>query len=586
MLLIILLWLHELQSQPQPAYYIYSVDGDPIGSAQTTWEKQENQTFSKKKWRMRSGPGGVEQEECAAVLNEDYTVQTAFFSLREKEPKFWAIAVTDRIVIQGRDKVITLPLQKFHLEVEDFLKALLQKKLGAYKMYEGLVLSTTRNTLKRVNARYLGYQKQTLGLCSYDCHTFKVCTEELNNFWAQTWLDAQGNLIAHKIGKFEVIHTPPHYLQRQATKRVVLKAPFIFTPPMLSSMELKVTGIETGFLQNTAYQQIGKNGVTLKIPPISQSIPSLRELAYGKAKYLEPLAGVDPDLLAQYVAKACDGASQPEQMAKNIGQWVYRHLVTEKTSLGREFTANFGMAADVQALLNLVLCRRSGIPARLVAGFHYYSGKFVYENWSEVYLQNWIPLHNGALGASATFLALFPDITISAGKECPAIELTIIQAGKSRHILQLADSGSYLGHKDNGMTDRLLGIACQKPPGWEMVGKDIFSDMTAFCGREGQVLLLKVFRTPKPWSEILSSLDKRIGQQKNMQILWQQERAYPKLSGMEMAVKAENANLFYRGFIAEKDQKGILVLLIAPAKDMAEAEKNFHHVVASLEFID
>jgi hypothetical protein len=584
LLFLLPLWTQE-QKEVKPTWYVYSLGGRQIGRAAVGY-LVERDVVRKKKLRYRS-QGSVSYEEYSAVLNRDFSLCSLSLKTKEQGQNegLWVITVSDRIVIQTPEQVLTLPGQKLYLEIEDWLRQLFLAQPVTGKVYQGALLASNRREVTRAKARYMGAVELPLGFYTHSCHAFKVITQELKNFWAEAWLDQNGNLVSYRLGSFIVLPMPS-YWQAEYETHEAIAAPMVFDVADISRIALEAGGDGQMTVKAGDYQKMeGQELVLHQLPPPPSL--SLETLAALLAQ-LTPFryAPLTHPLIRKTAAVARQDARTPLAMIRNITGWVSRHMVREQTPSGLELAMAFAFVPEAPALTVVALCRDCGIPARVTAGLRYHPGRWVYTCWPEVYLKAWYPLDysdTDAFAGGASFLALLPDTTWIEQKQPPALALTMHSVVKKGRLLDLAQPATFCLATHNVFSDWLLGIGCDKPAGWDIATKDITSDFLLWHGSRSELILCKIFALPKPLNEIIASLQKKMGEEEQWQVLWQARRDFAQGNGLELALKSPRGGAIYRAFLAEKGCKGVLLLLIAAPDELAAAEKSLQTMVVSLK---
>ena len=589
-LLWVIVWLCSIcpAAQSNGLWYTYAVGLLQIGYAQVSYTAHDSgEVIQKKKVRFKKIEGQTEEEDYSAVLANDYSLRSAYLTIETpREKTVWIITASDKIVIQTLDKLLTLPGQKIYLEVEDFLKSLIREKLVFNKVYAATVLATHRKGLTRVKVRYLGQETISVQGADRPCHAFKVATEEVGNFWANAWFDLQGNLTGYRLGAFRLFPVNVACALQIQQERAALAMPFIFDPQKISRVDLKIAASELTVLPSGPYHTVKLPYVSLNRPPRPHGPIAFAELAKRQETYLHADTTIPSQhpLIVKYAEAARNRAPEPIAATTNIAQWIYRQLVFgQATPAAVEIAQLFGLSRDTPALATVAMCRASGIPARLMSGLVYYPGKLAYETWAEVWLKEWIPLYNGAPADCACLWPLFPDIAWMQAEHIPRFSLIIERVVKQNKALEIANLENYWRDSDGKLADALLGIACDKPAGWQITTKDLASDTLLFHSQQGSAMFLKVFALPKPLTQVLQSLQDKMGNEKSLEVVWQQPRGFPGGEGIEVALKSQTSSMLYRAFVAEQHNKGVLVLLVISSEnELREAEHGFQAVIASL----
>lgn len=573
-------------NQPlSPRWYVYSMNGQQIGRAAVAYQNQ-GEVVQKKKLRYRS-QGTVSYEEYTAVLNRDLSLCSVSLKTMEQgqNPAQWVISVSDRIVIQGPQQVVTLPGQKLYLEMEDWLRALWQEKPVTGKVYQGALLASGRDQVTRAKARYMGAVELPLGFYTYPCHAFKVITQELKNFWAEAWLDRDGNLVSYRLGSFLVLPMPP-YWQAEYEAREPIAAPVIFDVADIQRMRVELGDLRVE-IPRSDYQKLDGGHWQLLALPAPRDVAAA-ELGGMLARIPDfRYASLHHPLLLKTLAAARGQATTAVPLVRNIVAWVHHHMVAQQTPAGAELATAFAFVPESPALVTVALCRLAGIPARVTAGLRYQPGRFVYTCWPEVYIKSWHPLHYSAsdpFAGGASFLALLHDTTWVEQKQSPSLTITIASLLKKGRLIDLAQSDSCVHLTATFWGDWLLGICCDRPASWNLTDRDLGGDVALWHSGNGQLIVCKVFSLPKPLEEVLAALQKKMGEggEQQWQVLWQARRDFAQGSGLELALKAPSNSCMYRAFLAEKGSKGVLLLLIAAPEDLPAAEKALLTMTTSL----
>lgn len=577
-------WPIDAQTE-NSLWYSYDLDGIQVGYARVSYTTGED-ACHKKKFKFRKTAGETVAEDCSAVLNKDYTLRSAYLSQQAQQQQFWVITVADGTVIQTGDRVVTLPAGAFYLEVEDFLRATVIQRPSRGKPYAGTILATDRTSLSAVNAHYLGQTQICVNFQSYRAHQFKVKTDELKDFWAMAFLDETGTLLGYQLGKFSVFAVPECHALKIQRQREPLPAPVIFDAHRFAELHLKISAAHAAIFPESAHQTVRDEYVVLSARPQPAEV-SVERIAREKSEYLKAVHGISlvHPLIVKYAPQARKGGSNSVSISRNISQWVYRHLLVERSPAGQELRAAFGMSSDTPALVASLLCRANGIPARVVAGMVYAPGKLACESWAEAYLGEWYPLYRGKIEVGARFLAIYPDSLWCERERVPDVDVAVVEVVKNQKRLRMDSRSTYMDEEGAKVADWLLGISYTAPKDWKAAAKNMWSDSSLFQSESGDIMLLKVFQTPKPLAEVLGPLQERMSEHGKLEILWQQPRVFPGGEGLEVAVKSPSSQFFYRAFVAERENKGVLLLLIVSEANMVKEEKGFQGLISSLRFL-
>ena len=578
-------------AEAQPTiWYKYSIQSKQVGYARITYQyKSQEQAYYKKKLKVKKLGNAEETEETSAVLASDYSVQSAYISRQTSQKKqFVIITVGDKIIIQHEQDIATLPAAKFYLELTDFLQSLVKGAFLQYgKLYQGLVLATDQRRLLKATARYLGRENTIVALQETSGHCFKVTTAELRNFWAKAWLDDVGNLLNYSIGEFEVIQVQPQHIGQIGRKYPNIVLPMIFDCSALSQVYLHYKSDDQQLFRSGAYQKVKGNRLMLQAPPTPSRSLTIHQIVNGNFRYLQPSKTIPAKspLIIKAAIQARGQADSPVAMVTDIASWVEQHLGGAKpTPTGKQLIDFFGLAPAASTLATVALCRASGIPARAVAGLYLRPGKFSYTAWAEVYLGEWLPVYQGSIGRGARFLRLFIDTTWDEVEQLPQFTLKVYGAVKGRYRLHLEKVQTLVRINGDDIVDLLLGIRMRRPADWVLLPKNPYSDMLILRSVKGKgpAILLKVFTLPQPLEKLLQSVGEKIGAQNEIEILWQQKRMVPGGQALEIAMQSRSGKIIYRAFVAEKDTKGILAMLIVPRQDLMQIEKGFQELISSL----
>jgi hypothetical protein len=181
-------------------------------------------------------------------------------------------------------------------------------------------------------------------------------------------------------------------------------------PVKLNRLKIKISGIGGLFLHLQGDRQSFRKNVLIIIrehPSTTQSAGN--DLPQDTAVFLKatPLVQANhPEMKAQ-VDKIISPTDSPEQKARKIINWVYRH-VEKKPVLSvpnaLEVLQNKVGDCNEHAVLVAALLRTAGIPAQIETGLVYLRGRFYYHAWNIAYLGNWIT-------ADAVFNQFPADVT-------------------------------------------------------------------------------------------------------------------------------------------------------------------------------
>lgn len=554
-------------------WYIYNLDGKQIGYAKVRYSFALRQgKYQKRKIRFRKMEKTAETETYSAMLNRDYSLRSAYFT--DADSRHWTITVTDSIIIRTPQREIALPGEKFYLEIEDFLKALMLKKLSSGSLYKGKVLSSNRRQLTTSVARYQGVQTAVTGQ-PRPIHCFKVKTGELKNFWARAEMDVAGNLYGYRLGKFSLLRVPAKHALQIHRQQITIRAPFIFDVQQIRFLQLKFS--PSNLLLNTSYQKIKGKRVLLKAPNLIR--------AKSKNRQIRQEAGLIPPnhpVIGKYARKIHQGQAAPRVVAGKIARWVQYNLIRPRTHGGRELLAKFAAIPDSVNRITMALCRAHEIPARLAAGFYYTPGQFSYVTWTEVHIAAWLPIYRGEMGKGARFLRIASEVDASADK-ITGVVIEIEKVVYPSGLINMNTENSYLVNTSNVVRDRLLGVSFRKPQSWTLINKDIEQDSLFLHCKQGSLMIVKVFHATKKLAEIIRSLQKRMGHQGKLRVLWRRPHAFPDGKGLDIALQSVAGTIIYRAFLAKKKDKGVLLLAIAAKSTPASLEQDFYSVISSLQ---
>ncbi len=586
LILFFLIFFSWLQSQE--FWYSYFFQDSHVGYTKIFYEWQEKEkNYFKKQEKYRKFPI-EEREEISCVLSSDYSIRSGYISSQSnKEQDILVITVNDKILLQKKDKLITVQGDKIYLELNDFLKGIVTRsKLDYGRIYRSLVLSTDRMGACEAKARYLGKETLWINLEKRECHTFDVSTAELKNFWAKAQIDKDGSLLGYTLGTFQMLRVPKVYALEVEKSYPTMAAPFIFDIESVERMYLSYSNAP--FPIPSGQNQRNKDGqIILRSPLVENPKITFRELESFSQEYIAPSLHIpsQSEFLREYAREIQGNSLDPVIISQRIAHWVQENLGKKRTLQGNRLALFLGFSRDLASIATISLCRAVKIPSRLVSGLVYAPGKWVYETWAEVFLGRWLPLYAGNIACGACFLSLVENKSYEPIKNLAAFPINVQKILKKGQTLSLDTPSSYFHIKEDKVTDKLLGISFTRPSDWVLLSKNLESDILILRSIKGNgpAILLKVFEMPRTLEEILENLSKKMGKEGNLEVLWQQPRAFSQGKAIEVALQSPQ-KLVYRGFLAESGKKGVAALLIVPLNELMLVEKGFQDFIFSLRF--
>ncbi|MEN6376091.1 MAG: transglutaminase-like domain-containing protein [Smithella sp.] len=170
----------------------------------------------------------------------------------------------------------------------------------------------------------------------------------------------------------------------------------IDNPQKLSRIKIQIGAVRNIPLHLHGDRQNFRNDVLTIIREQPSALqPAGNDIPRDVAVFLQatPLVQANhPDIKAQ-VDKIVDPSDSPEQKAKKIVDWVYRHIEKKPVlSVPNALEVLLNKAGDCNehAVLVAAFLRTAGIPAQIESGLVYLSGRFYYHAWNSVYLGKWI----------------------------------------------------------------------------------------------------------------------------------------------------------------------------------------------------
>ncbi|NUM37278.1 MAG: transglutaminase family protein [Candidatus Brocadiae bacterium] len=568
----------------QEFWYSYSFQDKHVGYTKVVYQWQEQEKSYIKKQEKYRRLDGEEKEEISCVLSLDYSVLSGYISSQtEKGQEIFVITASDKILIQNKNRLISVPGEKIYLEISDFLKGIAARsKLEYGRIYKGLVLSGDRMGACDARARYLGKEVLWANLEKQECHTFDVTTSELKNFWAKAQMDANGNLIGYSLGSFQVLRVPKEYALEVRQNFPEIPAPFIFDIEQIDRMYIRHSDFP--FPIPSGPNQRNKEGQTILRSPDEQETQAFSPQTKESIQPGIHLPS-DSEFLLEYAKNIQGNSRENRDIAQKIALWVQENLEKKKTPQGNKLAFFLGFSRNLPAIAHVSLSRACKIPSRLVSGVMYTPGKWIYATWAEVFLGKWMPLYSGGIARGAYFIAIVENKAWGIEDKLVPFSFTLHKLVKKGETLLLDNASSYLSIQEDKVTDKLLGITFLRPADWVLLPKNTQSDMLLLRSIKGNgpAILIKVFELPRSLEEILDTLSKKMGTQENLELLWQQSRPFPKGKAIEVALKSQQ-QLVYRAFLGEQGKKGIAALLIVPAKELLLIEKGFQDCIFSLNF--
>jgi hypothetical protein len=177
----------------------------------------------------------------------------------------------------------------------------------------------------------------------------------------------------------------------------------------LHAIKIHVSGIEDPLMLQGGRQTYQRNILTVELenipssPDVNASMPPDIVVFLGPS----PLIQSDDPLIKTQVAKIIRPDDYPNQKARKIINWIYRHI--EKKPVfsipnALEVLQNRSGDCNEHAVLSVAMLRAAGIPAQTEVGLVYMRGRFYYHAWCALYLDGWIT-------ADAVFNQLPSDVT-------------------------------------------------------------------------------------------------------------------------------------------------------------------------------
>ena len=231
--------------------------------------------------------------------------------------------------------------------------------------------------------------------------------ESYNGIEKSIWVTETGEKMKEKtISGFTFIRgNKKMILSTQTSQEDVIKMTAIPTDKLIKNarkvkrLKLKLDNISVDSFNLDGCCQ-SRMGNILEILREDLATPKPFVLPYNKKelrKYIQstPLIQSGHEKIIKQARAITDGYKLPEKAARMLLKWVY-HNLQKKSYVG------IPSALDVldiragdcneHAVLFTALCRSVGIPARLSVGLVYMSDAFYYHAWTEIFLENWIPV--------------------------------------------------------------------------------------------------------------------------------------------------------------------------------------------------
>ena len=579
-ILLLLVYLSIAQAS-ESLYYTYFVNNQANGMTTVTYKKLGSQYHKKQYKYIKTSQN---KEELTAILNKSYALESANLVSNNQHT---TITVSEQIVFQTNEKIYTFPKEVCYLDISDFLKFLVMSKRTEFgKVYRGKVLASTQDKFIIVRVRCMRQAQVSNCFRKTLCHTYKVTTEELNNFWADAHVDLEGNLIGYTLGSFQMLLTPEIYARSVESNRPDIKTMYIFQNDSIEKLLLQFPENVPNDILNTELQTIKDSQILLLAPQkiLKKNIllsNLLKESSFLQEQPYLPLSSPEIQKLANSIKK---NESNALQIMHNILQWISIHLGEKFTKEGKSLANFLGMPNDIHSIITAVLCRACGIPAKLTAGLYYSLGNWHYVTWCNVYLESWYIVYNGQFQNGACFLSLYENTHWDWNLNHKILEtnpqiLGTVQYGQEINFLK---TSTYFKIQQNDVKDLLLGIRFHCPEDWVLLPKKPTQDTIYFRGK-GSIILLKTVMLPKSIDELLLSIAKKMGVGETVELLWQQPRIFTGGKAIEVALKVTKQNLIYRAFLGESNHRGLLALLMVASDDLMTVEKDFEKLLDSLK---
>lgn len=585
LILLLLIYLSIIHATDQ-LFYTYFINNQANGMTSVTYQKLGGQYLKKQYKYIKASQS---REELTAILNKSYALESVNLVNNKKHT---TITVGEQIVFQTNEKIFTCPKEICYLDISDFLKFLVMSKKTEFgKVYRGKVLASTQDKFIIVRARCMRQAQVSNCFRKTLCHTYKVTTEELNNFWADANVDLEGNLIGYTLGSFQMLLVPEIYAKSVELNRLDMKTMYIFQNDSIEKMLLQFSENVPDSILNTELQTIKDSQILLLAPPDIQKKKTvllsnlLKESSFLQEQPYLPLHSPNIVKLANELKK---NESNALQIMHNILQWISIHLGEKFTKEGKSLANFLGMPSDVHSVLTAVLCRACGIPAKLTAGLYYSLGNLHYATWCAVYLDSWYIVYNGKFQNGACFLNMYDNTHWDWNQNHKILETNPQILGivtKKGQEINFLKTSTYFKIQQNNIEDLLLGIRFQCPEEWILLPKKPTQDTIYFRALQGKgpIILLKTVVLPKSMDELLLSIAKKMGVGETVELLWQQPRTFAGGKAIEVALKVTKQNLIYRAFLGECNQRGLLALLMVASNDLMSVEKDFEKFLDSLE---
>ena len=231
------------------------------------------------------------------------------------------------------------------------------------------------------------------------------------NMVLQSTVDAYGNLLDGVVGNQIKVKLEGEEVAKQLdntydflTNNLVIPDKKIDDPQSLKTVNLKISGIDTSSIIETAMQKAySDSSGDLLVEINKESIP--------KAPLMIPITGIelkpflqsdpyeqsdDPKIIA--LADSIVGNEKISwAVAKKINEWVFdnihKQLTPEFSNALQTLNSRRGDCGEHTALA-VALLRASGVPTRPIVGLIYWpeGNAFGYHAWTEVYIGKWVEM--------------------------------------------------------------------------------------------------------------------------------------------------------------------------------------------------